>query len=954
MAPKVRDRLSNLKPGTLGYKTAWDRLRTEFGQSKTVVAAHMEEIINLPVTRGSNYERVREFYEKLSKNFDALQTLGEGEMLKGFVLSTLNKLPQVKPDLVRTDEEWEDWNMEKLIDSIQKWLRRNKPEDDHKDQTEPKKRERSYFGQKQPHCLFCEKTYWGESCPTYDTIAKRREFFAARRLCFNCARPGHTGKECRSRLCYKCKSKHHTSLCGRSKGSETQDPNATLSGYTPSVEERSLPAIVPLKIQGSTFWAYLDTESGRNFISKEAANKLKLNPIRHESRHIVTVNGTKKQSMPMYDVTINSIDSKASEKIEITGSKLTDFTTIKRPTLSELKEKYQHVQGKMFYRTASEGYPIHLILGDATYCKIRTEQVYKGKPEDPIVEGTTFRWIVHGGKEYTDSNCMYVRETDEYERLYSLDVLGVEDRGEDDQLDVYKEFQENIAKTSDGRYEVGVPWIPGAKLSNTNEEPSRRRLHNVERKLKRNEELKVEYDNIVYEQIEKSIVEKAPEQPTGERVFYMPHKPVVRESATSTKVRMVFDASAKPHLLANSVNECMHTGPPLQPLLWDIMIRARMSSDILLADLQKAFLQIAIKEEDRDAFRFLFNINGKEEHLRFTRVPFGAEASPFMLGATLQHHFSEQPPELEDTVQALKENTYVDNLMKTGSGVEELKKFKQEATEILESARFPVHKWESNIPELDSEDNPSKLLGLVWDKREDALEIQAQIQGEQTPTKRSILSQLSSIYDPLGIISPTMVEGKRIYREVCDERIGWNTEANSVNSRDWLKWSRQLRNIKVPRSVARGVNEIKAVHLHVFADASNIACSTVTVAVVEHSTSVVKGLLTSKSRISKRNTSISRLELVGGQMAANIVKNLTTALGRWPITSVNVWMDSMVALFWMCNPGRAWKTFVSNRVRKIAGITQETGIQWRYCPTNKNLADLGSRGASLEKMQKGQ
>ena len=86
----------------------------------------MEEIINLPVTRGSNYERVREFYEKLSKNFDALHTLGEGEMLKGFVLSTLNKLPQVKPDLVRTDEGWEDWNMEKLVDSIQKWLKRNK------------------------------------------------------------------------------------------------------------------------------------------------------------------------------------------------------------------------------------------------------------------------------------------------------------------------------------------------------------------------------------------------------------------------------------------------------------------------------------------------------------------------------------------------------------------------------------------------------------------------------------------------------------------------------------------------------------------------------------------------------------------------------------------------------------------------------------------------------------
>ncbi|XP_032238372.1 uncharacterized protein LOC116618592 [Nematostella vectensis] len=124
----------------------------------------------------------------------------------------------------------------------------------------------------------------------------------------------------------------------------------------------------------------------------------------------------------------------------------------------------------------------------------------------------------------------------------------------------------------------------------------------------------------------------------GDRIFYMPHKPVVRANAQTTKVRMVYDASCKPHPLANSVNECMHTGPPLQPLMWDIMIRARMAPHLILGDLEKAFLQIAIKEEDRGAFRFLFNINDKEQHFRFARVPFGAEASPFMLGATIHHH----------------------------------------------------------------------------------------------------------------------------------------------------------------------------------------------------------------------------------------------------------------------------------------------------------------------------
>ena len=89
-------------------------------------------------------------------------------------------------------------------------------------------------------------------------------------------------------------------------------------------------------------------------------------------------------------------------------------------------------------------------------------------------------------------------------------------------------------------------------------------------------------------------------------------------------------------------------------------------------------------------------------------------------------------------------------------------------------------------------------------------------------------------------------------------------------------------------------------------------------------------------------------------MAANMVRNLQNALKGWPIVTTTVWMDSMVALYWIRNPGRSWKVFVTNRVRKIAEITQETGIEWRYCPTDRNLADLGSRGASIEKMQRGQ
>ena len=119
----------------------------------------------------------------------------------------------------------------------------------------------------------------------------------------------------------------------------------------------------------------------------------------------------------------------------------------------------------------------------------------------------------------------------------------------------------------------------------------------------------------------------------------------------------------------------------------------------------------------------MLNLLGKEEHLRFTRIPFGAEAIPFILGVTLQYHCDQQHEELSETVQTLKDNTYVDNLMKTGSEIEEIRKFKSETTEILESAKFLVHKWESDILELESENmpNPGKILCRSWVKREGTL-----------------------------------------------------------------------------------------------------------------------------------------------------------------------------------------------------------------------------------------
>ena len=159
-------------------------------------------------------------------------------------------------------------------------------------------------------------------------------------MCYNCGREGPGANYCQSCPCFKCKSKHHTSLCDRPALNGLID-GMVFTAYNPGSEDQPLPAIIPLKIQGVVLWAFLDTGSGRNFISREVIKKLSLKPKRHESRQFITINGVQKQSTPISEVKLDSLDDRTSEQVEITGSKMEDFTTVRRPTVRELKTKYK-------------------------------------------------------------------------------------------------------------------------------------------------------------------------------------------------------------------------------------------------------------------------------------------------------------------------------------------------------------------------------------------------------------------------------------------------------------------------------------------------------------------------------------------------------------------------------------------------------------------------------------
>ena len=211
----------------------------------------------------------------------------------------------------------------------------------------------------------------------------------------------------------------------------------------------------------------------------------------------------------------------------------------------------------------------------------------------------------------------------------------MEDTPIGDQRVVHQEFLEQLKRSPEGWYETALPWKGNHPPLPDNKLGSLKRLATLLHRLKRNGKLQ-EYDAIIREQLEEGVVEEA-EMPAKGKEFYIPHKAVIRENAASTKMRIVYDASARAKDTAPSLNECLETGPPLQNQIWRVLVHGRFHAVAIAGDIRKAFLQVRIREEDRDALRFHWIDRENPEKVRtlLLRVPCLVWAHhPFYLGAS--------------------------------------------------------------------------------------------------------------------------------------------------------------------------------------------------------------------------------------------------------------------------------------------------------------------------------
>ena len=381
----------------------------------------------------------------------------------------------------------------------------------------------------------------------------------------------------------------------------------------------------------------------------------------------------------------------------------------------------------------------------------------------------------------------------------------------------------------------------------------------------------------------------------------------------------------------------------------------------LTADISKAFLQVALRREDQDVHRFLWEIDGSVQVMRFLRVTFGNKASPFLLNGTIKHHLSKY--ESTRVVEELKQNMYVDDWLSGTNSEEEAYSIFTEAVSIMKSAGMELTKWNSNskvfsenaCAETYDSFNSSeevKVLGTRWVPSADSFAFDGATLPAITITKRLVLSLIARTFDPLGFITPFLMKAKCLFQRLWLLGLDWDEDVPDDVEKEFAKWVdglSVLRDLKIPRYYGEcSWTDPSLIELHTFGDASEVGYGAVVyVRILQSDGTYSASLVISKARVAPlKRVTLPRLELLGSLLAARLLIFSRDALNLPEETQYYCWSDSMAALGWIRGDPSKWKPFVANRVQEIQNLTNPAN--WHHCPGLQNPADLTTRGIDAQ------
>ncbi|XP_017796984.1 PREDICTED: uncharacterized protein LOC108578211 [Habropoda laboriosa] len=445
-------------------------------------------------------------------------------------------------------------------------------------------------------------------------------------------------------------------------------------------------------------------------------------------------------------------------------------------------------------------------------------------------------------------------------------------------------------------------------------------------------------------------------EPRDTEGFYLPHHAVMKPTSTTTKVRVVFDGSAKSSS-GLSLNDALLTGPTIQDDLFTLLARFRTHAYVLTGDLEKMYRQFLVKREDRRYQRILWrDDSGKIKTYELKTVTFGLSSAPFLAVRSIQQLADDERANAPIAATILQRDMYVDDLLTGADTYEAAMDLRNQTIKLLQRGGLRIRQWTSNEPQLlrgipEDQihqkyfgDATVKTLGVSWHARDDLIVYSVDPNIETRTTKRTILSTIAKIFDPLGLLAPVIVTAKIFMQRLWQLQLAWDESLPASLHTEWTTYVKGLQSL-TEASFERHVSQrmVRTVELHGFCDASERAFGAcLYVRSIDEHGQIKTSLLCAKSRIAPlRVVSVARLELCGAVLLASLFSQVKNING-FKFDTAQFWTDSTIVLNWLNKEPCTLKTFVANRVSEIQTKTNITA--WHHVKSADNPADLISRG----------
>ncbi|XP_076660974.1 uncharacterized protein LOC143364585 [Halictus rubicundus] len=579
--------------------------------------------------------------------------------------------------------------------------------------------------------------------------------------------------------------------------------------------------------------------------------------------------------------------------------------------------------------------------------------------QDLYLQKTRLGWVVTGGvaqQQATRAACHLSTLETQLDKFWQIEEVETEGLRSEEEVACEMHFQRNVSRDPSGRYTVRLPFRGTRERLGNSRNGAVKRLLSLERKLNSNNVLRDEYQRVLDEYL--ALGHMSLMEAPGDEGFYMPHHAVVKEASSTTKVRVVFDASAKTTSGA-SLNDILLVGPTIQPKLFAHLIRFRTYKYVLTADIEKMYRQVLLHEDDRPYQKILWRRNEKIETYQLNTLTFGVSSSPFLAIRTVHQLADDERESYARAAKILKSHLYVDDLLSGADTIDEARAIRREVTGALSRGGFSIRQWASNNRDIlddltDNElranfivniDRSLKTLGISWKTNTDEIcyTTCTDAVGSKA-TKRSILSEIARIFDPLGLLGPVVLHAKKIMQDVWRSGIAWDESVPQSIHSEWTQFTQQLELLRAVAFHRRVLtDQPRNIEIHGFCDASTIGYGACLYVRSTGKDGIVQcHLLCAKSRVAPLKTvTIPRLELCGALLLTRLYREASDALDISP-DKVVFWSDSTVVLHWIRTAPHRLKMYAATRVAEIQSITGDH--TWRHVRSEYNPADALSRG----------